>query len=263
MQNLIPGTPLNPQRQDDRVPVMLIQRSLEAPRRNGGHPIHGWTLIIPSGWGMAFWNSLTFAGTRVAGQRERQTQAYEAGTAYFPRDYPSTSAYQEFSTAREEDLRDTWERKPPAKRVNYEKLRVDDPFSPNWNWVLWKSRHSDGGDLVSTQREATSAAPAPWLLRGPDSPKIIQQLSLPNAPTNLLLREINRLRATRLMDPLPDDFSNEDLMQAALVTVKVNVCRRGLPEDLALIYSVDEEEVLRATTAGQRETEEAEPEVSL
>ncbi|RXW24492.1 hypothetical protein EST38_g1333 [Candolleomyces aberdarensis] len=260
-KNLIPGTPLNPQRQDDRVPVILIQRSLEAARKNGGHPIHGWTLIIPSGWGMAFWNSLVFTGTRVAGQRERQTQAYEAGTAYFPRDYPSTSAYHEYSTAKEEELRDTWERKPPAKRVNYEKLNVQDPFAPNWNWVLWASRHpGDGGDLVPTQREPTAPTPigAPWLLRGANSAKIVQQLTLPIGPSDFLLREMNSLRVARALGPLPDALNNRDLMQAALVTVKVNVCRRGLPEDLALIYSMDDEEVSKAIAVRQVKTDEAE-----
>jgi hypothetical protein len=62
---------------------------------------------------------------------------------------------------------------------------------------------------------------------------------------------------------LPDALNNQDLMQAALVTVKVNVCRRGLPEDLALIYSMEDEEVSKAIAACQVKTDEADPEVSV
>ena len=211
---------------------------------------------------MAFWNSLVFTGTRIAGQRERQTQAYEAGTAYFPRDYPSTSAYQEFAATTEEELRGTWERKPLAKRLNYEKLQVDDPFSPNWNRILWRNHHGDGSDLVPTQREPTRTA-APWLLRGQNSARIIQQLALPINPPDLLLREMNSLRIARSLGPLPDELNNRDLMQAALVTVKVNVCRRGLPEDLALIYSMEDEEVSKAIAACQVKSDEADTEVSV
>ncbi|KAJ2913911.1 hypothetical protein MD484_g6495, partial [Candolleomyces efflorescens] len=71
---------------------------------------------------------------------------------------------------------------------------------------------------------------------------------------------MNSLRIARSLGPLPDELNNRDLMQAALVTVKVNVCRRGLPEDLALIYSMEDEEVSKAIAACQVKTDEADPE---
>ena len=82
---------------------MLIQRSLESPLDVVSHsgtiasaslsrPIHGWTLIAPKGWGMPLLSSLTHTGTRVGGQRERETQRREAGCVYFPRDYVGTQS---------------------------------------------------------------------------------------------------------------------------------------------------------------------------
>ncbi|KAG6847946.1 hypothetical protein C0991_001129, partial [Blastosporella zonata] len=71
---------------------------------------------------MAFFSSLTFTGTRVGGQRERQTQAFEAGAPYFPRDLPTSTGHDEYASARAMEEKARWDRKPPAKRPNYEKL---------------------------------------------------------------------------------------------------------------------------------------------
>ncbi|KAF5338928.1 hypothetical protein D9611_008747 [Ephemerocybe angulata] len=249
-KNVVPGTPLNPQRQDDRVPVLLIQRSLEASRTAGGHPIHGWTLIVPSGWGMAFWSSLVFTGTRIAGQRERQTQAYEAGTTYFPRDYPFTDAYNQFSKQREEKLKEKWDRKPPAKKPNFKKLEVDDPWTPNWNKVLGIEAEKDKaeeGDLVPAQREpeSESSGVKPWLLRGLKMADIVEKVAASKSPEECLLSELNKLRVARSLEQHPVTRAQE-LLRGALINVKVNVCKRGLPQDLGLIYALEDDEVPRA-----------------
>ncbi|KAF5369289.1 hypothetical protein D9758_002524 [Tetrapyrgos nigripes] len=158
-QNLIPGTPLSSLRQDDRVPVILIQRSVES---GNGDSIHGWTLIVPAGWSMAFLPSLIHTGTRVGGQRERQTQAFEAGSVYFPRDYPGLEAYDEYAETRGEGEKAKWDRTPPAKRVNYKKLGTRSPWIPDWEVVVGleqsnmehedDNRDEDEEDLVTTQR---------------------------------------------------------------------------------------------------------------
>jgi ribonuclease P/MRP protein subunit POP1 len=256
---------LEARRQDNRVPVLLIQRSLEASKTTGGHAIHGWTLIIPSGWGMAFWPSFVFTGTRVAGQRERQTQAYEAGTAYFPRDYPFSSAYEEFSKAKEAEMKASWDRKPPAKRTNFQKLDMEDPFSPHWDETMGIRSAEEKGALVSTQREPQSgdAEVKPWLLRGPEVAKIIHTLSSTAIPAEMLEKEMNTLRERRSLGHLV--ITPRALLQGGLVVVKVNVCTRGLPQDLALIYSLDDEEVKRALISAKRKEpsgEEEENEVS-
>ena len=67
-QNLVPGTSLKSERNDDRVPVLLIQRSVEnaaltspqasststSSRSTSTTSLHGWTLVLPQGWAMPF-----------------------------------------------------------------------------------------------------------------------------------------------------------------------------------------------------------------
>lgn len=313
MQNLIPGTPLQAERQDDRVPVLLIQRSVETSSQDSrqsstsgratsgstssSRSIHGWTLIIPAGWGMPFFSSLTHTGTRVGGQRERKTQAFEAGCAYFSRDFPFTPSYDAYMDERAKEEADAWTRKPPAKRTNWDAMQTRSPWKPDWGVVLGIEEpkplmveamdvDADVGDeeLLPAQREGAlgSSTPAvvtrapstrkckPWLLRGPEVPAIFAKISPMWCPAPVLLSEINKLRKKRKLEPLGADVRADDLLQGALVTVKIALCGRGSPEDLANIYAMDDEEVKRWLGAEARrqyakvpldETQEDETEV--
>ncbi|KAG6811630.1 hypothetical protein H0H92_006499 [Tricholoma furcatifolium] len=254
---LIPGTPLKADRQDDRIPVLLVQRSLEAPE-SPVQGIHGWTVIIPSGWSMAFFSSLTFTGTRVGGQRERQTQAFDAGAPYFPRDLPSSTGYETYISAQAKEEKARWDRKPPAKRPNYEKLGTKNPWRPDWHGLLGIPRPTveeednaapTESGLVSTQREERMEEvvddPGMWLLRGSDVPSVVSNISKMFNAGAALLQEINKLRMKRSHDPLPSTMKADDLMKRALVTVRIKMCKRGAPEDLAIIYKVSPDEAKR------------------
>ncbi|THH27567.1 hypothetical protein EUX98_g6621 [Antrodiella citrinella] len=252
-----PGTSLQSTLHDDRIPVLLIQRSLEsspdgAPSGSSSQldspSLHGWTLVIPSGWSMPFFSSLIYTGTRVAGQRERQTQAFEAGKPYFPRDYPACKEYQQYSDDREEKESERWQKKPPAKRPNYQVLLTRSPWQPDWDVVLGLQPPppmdlpaKTSADFVETQRHQAKDM-KPWLLRGPNVGRILEAASTMFNHAAGLHEEINKLRTKRLLDPLPASVRADNLWKTALITVKLRMCGRGRPEDLAMIYIVDDEE---------------------
>jgi ribonuclease P/MRP protein subunit POP1 len=198
---------------------------------------------------MAFFSSLVFTNTRVAGQLERQTQAYEAGTAYFPRDYPFNQPYQSYAADREKREKEVWERKPPAKRVNYEKLGIENPWRANWETVLGVPEireETREGEIkfVSTQRETSQPIGAivrPWLFRGFDVPNIVASMSSVFNHGAVLLSEINRLRVKRGHSPLPKSLKPVDILQGALITVKITMCSRGSPKDLAILHSLSDD----------------------
>jgi ribonuclease P/MRP protein subunit POP1 len=219
---------------------------------------------------MAFFSSLVFTNTRVAGQRERQTLAYEAGTAYFPRDYPFNRPYESYASDREKGGKEIWERKPPAKRVNYEKLGIMNPWRASWRTVLGIteiSGESKEGEVefVSTQREQSQSIETnvrPWILRGSDVPNIVASMSAVFNHGAILHSEINRLRVKRGHTPFENSFKSGDLLQGALVIVKITMCSRGSPQDLAIIHSLSDdvyrkwEKVLNARRAGGRAQEQ-------
>ncbi|OJA10580.1 hypothetical protein AZE42_04637 [Rhizopogon vesiculosus] len=263
-KNLVPGTPLNPLRQDDRIPLLLIQRSLEAP--SSTHGIHGWTLIFPAGWGMPFLSSLTHTGTRVGGQRERGTQAFEAGTPYFPRDFPSTGFYETHWSERAEEERAKWERTPPAKRANHEKLGTRSPWRADWEVVLGLPLASSGGeDLVPAQREPQDTMEVDkvltvrqWLLHGPEVPAILGKVAQMFNHGAGLLAEINRFRTKRGMDALDASRRPEDLLKGALIMVRVKMLGRGAPDDLANIYCIDDAEAKKWIKEKSKKRDDAE-----
>ena len=106
---------------------------------------------------MPFFHSLAHADTRIGGLRERAQQSFEAGCAHFPQDWPGTPAYALEAAGKEKDARGQWERRPPAKRVNFEKLGTESPFSPDFARVVGNGRvwtrspqallNGAGGDL--------------------------------------------------------------------------------------------------------------------
>src|SRR6266404_2227492 len=176
-QNVVPGTSLRPTASDNRIPVLLIQRSVKpastSPSSSTPHPtqslqrttkpdpnLHGWTLIVPQGWGMPFLTSLVYTGTRVGGQREREHQAFEAGAVYFPRDFPTCLAYEQFAASRAIEDEERWEKKPPAKRVSWDKLSALSPWTSAWRVALRLDDAPRGEivdyetdeDIVPTQR---------------------------------------------------------------------------------------------------------------
>ncbi|TRM63923.1 hypothetical protein BD626DRAFT_568535 [Schizophyllum amplum] len=101
-ENLIPGTPLNALRQDDRVPVLLVQKSVEATSSssssassfNTSFPSTTSAPAITAGRSSsppagAWLPRLARAhGHPCGGQRERAAQAFEAGVACFPAGLP-------------------------------------------------------------------------------------------------------------------------------------------------------------------------------
>lgn len=208
---------------------------------------------------MPFFSSLTFTGSRVGGQRERQTQAFEADVPYFPRDYPSIAAYdaQISKTADEEEAR--WKRTPAAKKPNFEKLGTRSPWRPDWEVVL--GLKDPESQLVTTQREGQAPedegmqppedAPilgkSPWLLRG----ALLKYMSL--VPD--LIKELNRLRTRRSESHF--DFKDADLLlRSALVPVHLTPCGRGVLKDMSMIYMLEDNEHEEAQKLARSDSEE-------
>ncbi|KAI9456168.1 POP1-domain-containing protein [Russula earlei] len=246
--------------------LLLVQRSVRSssasllpqsfPRTTQSDPnLHGWTLIVPKGWGMPFFTSLVYTGTRVGGQRERAHQAFEAGAAYFPRDFPTSAAYEEFAAARATVDEERWKRKPPAKRVNWENLSVLNPWTSAWRAALGLDTmpstdvgadYGSNADMVPTQRDhllpASDPAIRPWLLHGSHARVVIENIARLLSPAAGLFSEINALRRKRELTPLDESVTADSLLRAALVHVRVMLCGRGVPDDMAFIYALEDKE---------------------
>lgn len=111
------------------VPVLLIFRS--GDRRGHGA---GVDVLMPTrSYARQVWLRCVYAGARTLGFRDRHALHTEAGLPDFPFDYPETAAGEADAAALGAASLHRYQRRPPAKRVNFDALAVACPHSANWH----------------------------------------------------------------------------------------------------------------------------------
>lgn len=134
---LVPGERLRPTAADDRIPVVLIASWQDSPLASG------YTLLVPRGWGLPFWHSLVFTGARVLGQEQLRQRHLNAGLASFPHDWVASRSYAALEREAAASRAEVWRRKPPAKRVNYDRGEAVCPH-PFGGVELWHDALHNG-----------------------------------------------------------------------------------------------------------------------
>ncbi|WWD17028.1 hypothetical protein CI109_101465 [Kwoniella shandongensis] len=222
----VPGSKLNPLAQDDRIPILLIRRTVLSPvNPNTSESFHGFTLLLPPGWTMYLLSSLVYSNTLIGGLNERKVQYREAGLPSFPEYYGEVcEAGKKWEITKAETERERWSRKPPGKRVQWESLSTRNPFQPDWTEVIKGSK--DGKDPTPAQTIK------PWLLTSP----FTQHLKLTTSADDILAM-MNAFRTQRKMPSLAKEKATE-LFETALVHVEINLLGRGSPGDMAMIYNL-------------------------
>ncbi|XP_043972906.1 ribonucleases P/MRP protein subunit POP1 [Gambusia affinis] len=144
---LVPGSRLGPGPQQGRVPVLLVHQPGKQVGDELGSWGAGWDLLLPKGWGMAFWVPLVYRGVRVAGLHMSLKHSQNKAAPHFPHDYPDCPAGSRFQEEQEAEFLDTFRRHPPAKRTNYIKHGCLAPFRCPWQQLAeeWELLATDGG----------------------------------------------------------------------------------------------------------------------
>lgn len=153
---LVPGSRLSPTPLQGRVPILLVHQ----PGKQVGHEMSswgaGWDLLLPKGWGMAFWIPLVYRGVRIGGLNMSLKHSQNKAAAHFPRDYPDCPAGMCFQEEQEAELLDKFKRHPPAKRTNYIKHGCVAPFRCPWQQLAeeWEIIVQEGGSQARTTAQA-------------------------------------------------------------------------------------------------------------
>lgn len=109
-KNMIPHV----SEEDPTIPVLIAKRQISSD----------WIVLLPWFWLLPVWYQLNRV-SRVyhMGLRQIQQLNYESDRLYFPDDYPFTDVgNMENSIYKREVSKAKWDRKPPAKRVNFSKI---------------------------------------------------------------------------------------------------------------------------------------------
>ncbi|KAM9852671.1 ribonucleases P/MRP protein subunit POP1 [Aulostomus maculatus] len=159
---LVPGSRLSPTPLQGRVPILLVHQ----PGKQVGHEMNswgaGWDVLLPKGWGMAFWIPLVYQGVRVGGLNMSLKSSQNKGAPHFPHDYPDCPAGVRYQEEQETELLNKFKRRPPAKRTNYIKQGCLAPFCCPWQQLAeeWELI-GRGGGRGGEEREGHSQTQSP------------------------------------------------------------------------------------------------------
>ncbi|XP_036395476.1 ribonucleases P/MRP protein subunit POP1 [Megalops cyprinoides] len=146
---LVPGSRLHPTPPQGRVPMLLVQQAGKQVGSEMASWGAGWDLLLPKGWGMAFWVPLVYRGVRIGGLQEALKHSQNKGASHFPHDFPDCPAGARFQQEQETELCAAYKRRPPAKRTNYIKHGCLAPFRCPWQQLAeeWEMIVREGGDV--------------------------------------------------------------------------------------------------------------------
>ncbi|KAF9907984.1 hypothetical protein EC991_010332 [Linnemannia zychae] len=253
-ENLVPGTKLVPTEADSKVPLLLMQREgkPQIQRAPGGGSSEfecGWTLVLPKGWAMPFWKSMVFAGARPGGLRERRSFHFETHQSCFPYDFPNTPAYITYAEESKKASEEKYGRIPVAKRFNYAKMGVEDPFGAAWIKALKAGVALLGGGerqdlkeediwILQTPKMVTALMDAARAAGG-SSAEMVSRLTLESL--NLVIADcLQGLVKTALTPSLMKEPSAR--IDEALVRVGVDFLDRGTIGMNGMIYAIPEDQ---------------------
>ncbi|KAI9026252.1 hypothetical protein DFJ74DRAFT_32739 [Hyaloraphidium curvatum] len=259
-RNAVPGTRLRFGEGDAAIPILLIQRRGfqlgptpdAAVETSEGAFGSGWDIVVPAGWGMAFWKSLAFLDCKPSGLREQQSLHFESNCVpYFPTDFVGNPVQQASASKVADQKRAHWERTPVAKRTNFAKLGVAHPFLPDWAGVTRianqeDSSCADGG----TVHEMFGEDSAPWMLHSQKLLNVVQRVLTQRASgaDDSLFEAVVAACSTSLKGAVHTDSSkstlpaDKQLWNTALVAVRLKYCEKGLPSKNAVIYRPSDSE---------------------
>uniref|UniRef100_W5MUE7 POP1 homolog, ribonuclease P/MRP subunit n=1 Tax=Lepisosteus oculatus TaxID=7918 RepID=W5MUE7_LEPOC len=162
---LVPASQLSPTPPQSRVPVLLVHQPGKQVGEEKSSWGTGWDLLLPKGWGMAFWIPLIFRGVRVGGLQEALKHSQNKGAPHFPGDFPDCPAGARFLREQETQLVDHYRRRPPAKRPNYIKHGCLAPFRCPWQQLAeeWEMivKEAAEEELPASEGHAGPAPEAP------------------------------------------------------------------------------------------------------
>ena len=116
---LVPGSQLFLGPHESKVPILLIQQPGKVTGDDQRGWGSGWDVLLPKGWGMAFWIPFIYRGARVGGLKETLVHSQCKRSPNLPDDFPDCPAGVLFAEEQAKHLLEKHQRRPPAKQPNY------------------------------------------------------------------------------------------------------------------------------------------------
>nr|POE79400.1 ribonucleases p/mrp protein subunit pop1 [Quercus suber] len=226
---------------DPRIPVLLHTSSVAgvpAPKglRQGQR---SWTVLLPWRCVQPVWYSIMYYPLSTGGQphlgglNQKRQLAFEASQPWFPADFPGTKAGWQWEIDEREKRKDAWQRRPKSKRVSWEKVdlgggqkgEIGIGWSCDWELLDNLSASTVNDSNVDTTAQSTAMPTSDSATARPDTAQ--SKFSyLPATNAYQILQSQTTSAAPILRAPPP----------LTLITVRISLETRGVPQTCARIY---------------------------
>lgn len=116
--------------------------------------VPGCDVILPAGWGTAFWLALTYSGGHAGGLKDVGSMNFEHGICRDLCLEIDSDAGKAAVVKRRVDLMELYFRRPPKTRTNFIKLATPFPFGIDWHRLLadWMNQANLGFTVLRDKR---------------------------------------------------------------------------------------------------------------
>lgn len=145
---LVPGSELPVQPDEKPIPILIINAPREGDNQSGSPP--GCDIILPAGWGTAFWLALVYSGGHAGGLKDAACMNSERGICRDLCLEVDSLAGRQAAEIRSKKLIEVYFRRPPKNRTNYIKLATPCPFGVDWNRLvtIWSGQECQAASVL-------------------------------------------------------------------------------------------------------------------
>ncbi|CAK4033818.1 Ribonucleases P MRP subunit pop1 [Lecanosticta acicola] len=215
---------------DPRIPVLIYYQSSSKGRQATFTILTPWKCVQPVWYSIMYYPLSTGGQPRFGGLDEKRQLAFENSQPWFPGDFPGTQAGWEYEVTERRRREADWRKRPKSKRVNWEALdlgngkkgEVGRGWACDWERLLSGVVEHDGetAEPVNTERNTTTTA------------ETVPANTLQSAPE---LMQMSVEQANAILQGNSESFPESSLSRS-LVTVRVQLLVRGVPQTCARIY---------------------------
>jgi len=266
-----PGSRPSRQDSDPHIPIIVFASrpataSGKKTNDHAGNLPGSWTVLLPWKCVLPVWYSLMYyplssgGNLRFGGLQEQQQLAFEAGTPWFPGDFPGTRAGWEWELRQREQRHKQWESRPKGRRVEFNHLDLGNGCSRgeigrgwacDWERLLLGSREEPQSQ--SQQPDSKHEEHAEHQKKQPAEAQKLDDLANAGAyahpahPRDLSPPiHIHQIPASEAKQRLSTQYEMDPKSDGgALTTVRIWLVRRGTPSPRARIYCLPEGEIGR------------------
>ncbi|KAE9985004.1 hypothetical protein EG328_007994 [Venturia inaequalis] len=231
----LPGDFPEPRSTDPSIPI-LVYCSRSTTSSSGS-----WTILLPWKCVDPVWRSIMYyplstgGNVKFGGVNEKRQISFESGTPWYPADYPGLKSGNEWEAQEQAQRKAEWLRRPKARRTEFESLSLgnDRKGEIGMGWACDWQRLLRGVDKPLTTSEDINLPDAPAV---DTEPALEADVPVPAKERQLLLMAHLPLSIAMKLLTGKDTLTTTDPPTNSLITVKLTMVSRGVPQTCARIY---------------------------